>query len=179
MRLRLATSDDALAIAEIYAPLVLDSAVSFELVPPDEAEMRRRILETLPQHPWLVAEDGGLLGYAYAKQFKARAAYQWSAESSVYVRTSARGRGVGRALYQALIARLRAQGFAAVIGGITLPNEASVRLHEALGFEPVARFPAVGYKQGRWHDVGYWQLRLTPLDRQPSELLPVTEDRAG
>ncbi len=143
---RLATPADAAAVAAIYAPVVRDTAISFEAEPPDAAEFVRRMEATLPARPWLVAEDGGrVVGYAYAGPHRARAAYGWSVEPSVYVDAGARGRGVGRALYGALLAVLRAQGFANAYAGVTLPNEASVGLHRAFGFEDVAVYRRVGY----------------------------------
>jgi L-amino acid N-acyltransferase YncA len=175
VQVRLATAEDARAIAEIYAPIVEKSSISFELDAPSEAEMKRRIADTMPKHPWLVAEeDGAILGYAYGHTFRARAAYQWTVETSVYVADSARRRGVGRTLYRELFPMLEAQGYASIISGITLPNEASVRLHESFGMVQVALLPAVGHKFGRWHDVGYWHLRLLPLDRAPPEIRPLS-----
>ena len=164
MRLvRLATPADAAAVAAIYAPVVRDTATSFETDPPDAAEFVRRMEATLPARPWLVAEvDGRVAGYAYAGPHRARAAYGWSVEPSVYVDAGARGRGVGRALYGALLAVLRAQGFANAYAGVTLPNEASVGLHRAFGFEDVAVYRRVGYKMGRWHDVWWGALDLAP-----------------
>lgn len=166
--IRSATPADAAAIRAIYAPHVTDSATSFETEVPSVDEIRRRIEAILPTHPWLVDDDpgkpeqaaGGVTGYAYAGPHRARAAYQWAAEVSVYVDGRARRRGVARALYEALLERLRAQGVALALAGITLPNDASVGFHESLGFRPVGVFPALGFKHGAWHDVGWWTLRL-------------------
>jgi phosphinothricin acetyltransferase len=161
--LRLATEDDAEAVLEIYGPVVRDTAISFEFEPPSVADMRERIRATLRSTPWLVAErDERLAGYAYAGPFRARPAYQWTTETTVYVAPSAHGRGVGTALYRALLAALHAAGYRSAIGGITLPNAASVALHERLGFRPVGVVKAAGFKFGRWHDIGFWQAELGP-----------------
>ncbi len=165
MRIRRARTNDAEAILAIYGPIVRDSAISFEWEVPDANEMRRRIESIGAEYPWLVAEDEeGLLGYAYACTWRARAAYRWVPEFAVYVAERARRRGVARALMSELIERLRRAGYVALIGGVTLPNPASVGLHEALGFRPVAIFPSSGFKFGVWHDVGFWRLEwgLTP-----------------
>lgn len=157
--IRPASEADAAACARIYAPHVRDGAVSFEEIPPDEAELARRIARVGARFPWLVAEDQGeVVGYAYATTFRERPAYDWSCESAVYVGTP--GRGVGRALMDALITELQARGFGVVVAGIVLPNPASIGLHEALGFVPAGRFPRVGWKHGRWHDIGFWTLDL-------------------
>ena len=172
--IRFAEPCDATAIAAIYAPIVESTAISFELTPPDAAEMWRRVVEFAPTHPWLVCDHGGeLAGYAYARQFRARAAYAWAAEVSVYVHADHRRRGVGRGLYTSLLACLRVQGFRTAQAGITLPNVGSVALHEALGFRPVGVFHQVGFKLGRWHDTGWWELALTRTDAPPAPPLPV------
>jgi L-amino acid N-acyltransferase YncA len=166
--IRLATPDDDRAIAALYSPNVVDGIISFELAPPSAAEMRERIVSTLRQTPWLVAESAGeLWGYAYASQHRERAAYQWSLDASVYVAPAHQGRGIGRTLYTALFGLVRLQGYFAVHAGITLPNPASVGLHEALGFVPVGVFRGVGHKLGGWHDVGWWQLELAPRQGVP------------
>ncbi len=166
-RIRPATVADAAACARIYAPHVQGSATSFEAVPPDAAELARRIHTIGASWPWLVAEEQGeVLGYAYAGPFRDRAAYDWTCESTVYV--GAPRRGLGRALMQTLIQDLRERGYCTVVAGITLPNDASVGLHEALGFAPAGRMPRVGWKLGRLHDVGFWTLDLgleEPADR--------------
>jgi phosphinothricin acetyltransferase len=159
--IRLAGPDDAPQVAAIYAPHVTGASTSFEYVPPDAAEMAARIASTLAYAPYLVLETGGAVrGFAYASKHRERAAYQWSVDVSVYVRQDAQRRGVGRALYESLFALLRLQGFYTAHAGITLPNPASVGLHEALGFRPVGVYRAVGFKRGAWHDVGWWQLAL-------------------
>ena len=164
--IRLARDDDAPAIAAIYAPYVSDTPISFELASPTATEMASRLSKTLARFPWLVAEaEGAVIGYAYAGQHRERAAYQWAADVSVYVHKDQRGRGIGRALYIPLFAILRAQGYINVYAGVTLPNAASVALHEAMGMSPVGVYRHVGYKAGAWHDVGWWQgLLRDPAD---------------
>jgi L-amino acid N-acyltransferase YncA len=180
--IRLAGPDDAAGVQAIYAPVVRDTAVSFEAEPPTVEEMRQRITHTLERLPWVVCEHRGeLLGYAYASPHRARAAYQWSVDVSVYVHTQARRSGVGRGLYRSLFPLLALQGFYNAYAGITLPNPASVGLHESLGFQPVGVYRAVGYKLGAWHDVGWWQLplreRTTPPD-PPADLRTVRDTPA-
>jgi L-amino acid N-acyltransferase YncA len=166
--LRVANPADAPAIAATYAPYVTGTVISFELIPPDEREMANRLAKTLARFPWLVAVDGGdVVGYAYAGAHRERAAYQWAADVSVYLRENWRGRGIGRTLYAALFAILRAQGYCNVYAGITLPNPASVALHEAMGMVPVGVYRHVGYKAGAWHDVGWWQGVLQTLVADP------------
>lgn len=159
---------DAPACAAIYAPHVEGSPVSFEERAPDAAEMASRIERYGQSHPWLVAErEGQVVGYAYATAFNERPAYRWSASVSVYVAEEARGSGVGRTLYEALFARLRERGFRMACAGITLPNEASVGLHESLGFEQTGLNREIGWKQGAWRDVGWFQLELAAAGEGP------------
>lgn len=161
--IRTATPDDAAACLAIYAPYVRDTVISFEYEPPTADEFRARMRAVLPHKPWLVAEvDGRTAGYAYATTFRARVAYQWTAEVAVYVDPARHRRGVGRGLYSALIDRLRALGYRTLVAGISLPNPQSVGFHEALGFRRTAHFPAVGYKFGAWQDTGFWALDLGP-----------------
>ena len=169
MEIRNATRDDAAAIAAIYNPYVATTCITFETNAVSAHEMQQRIRETTDALlPWLVAtENGAIVGFAYASRWKGRCAYRHSAESTVYVDPSSKGKGVGRALYRELIERLRGQGIRAVIGGIALPNEASIGLHERLGFEKVAHFKQVGFKQDRWIDVGYWELLITEHSISP------------
>lgn len=167
--IRLARPDDTAAIATIYAPYVTDTVISFEMVPPDEAEMAQRLAKTLARFPWLVAMcDGDVAGYAYAGQHRERAAYQWSADVSVYVHKDFQRRGIGRALYTPLFAILRALGYYNVYAGIALPNPASVALHEAMGMTPAGVYRHVGYKAGSWHDVGWWEGALQPPVDDPT-----------
>lgn len=159
--IRLARTEDAAAIRAIYAPYVIDTAISFETEPPSALEMADRIGKTLIGHPWLVDEhDGAIRGYAYASPHRTRAAYRWSVDVAVYVAQSGHRQGLGRGLYRPLFDILRAQRFHAAYAGITLPNDASVGLHEALGFRPVGVYQRVGYKSGAWRDVGWWELAL-------------------
>jgi L-amino acid N-acyltransferase YncA len=168
MRAREATEHDAAACAAIYAPYVTDSCVSFELEPPAEAEMAERIAAA---YDWLVLEDdsGRVVGYAYAGLFAPRAAYRWATEVSVYLERGFERRGGGRALYESLLPRLAARGFRMAIAGMTLPNDASVGLHRALGFQPVGTYRRIGYKFGAWHDVAWTQLELLPGDEPPAD----------
>jgi L-amino acid N-acyltransferase YncA len=159
--IRHAHAGDVAAMLAIYAPLVRDTTVSFEYEPPTLAEMEHRLQAVQRQYPWLVCErDGQVAGYAYASAFRGRAAYQWTAEVTVYVHPDHHRRGVARELYQALLERLRAQGYRMAVAVITLPNAGSVALHEDLGFEPVGVFRRAGFKHGRWCDTGWWQLDL-------------------
>jgi phosphinothricin acetyltransferase len=182
LAIRLATAADAAQVRAIYAPFCTDTAVSFEESPPAVDEMRRRMSTTLERFPWLVAEqDGEILGYVYARPYRERAAYRWTTESTVYIHDGQRRRGLGRAMYTSLFAVLKLQGFCTVIGGITLPNPASVGLHEAMGFQPAGVTRAVGYKHGAWHDVGWWQLSLRDLPPVPEEphSLPLVQEADG
>jgi L-amino acid N-acyltransferase YncA len=169
--IRLARPDDAAALAAIYRPYVTEAVTSFEMEAPDAAEMARRLEGVLALAPWLVWDDGdeGVLGYAYASRHRERAAYQWSVDVAVYIRTDRHRRGFGKKLYNTLLALLRLQGFYGAHAGITLPNPGSVGLHQALGFRPVGVYPAVGWKHGAWHDVGWWQL---PLQARPATPAP-------
>ena len=156
-----AVAADAARCAEIYAPYVRDTAISFEDVPPTAEEMGRRITDAQRAHAWLVFEaDGEVVGYAYGGPFMARAAYRWAASTSVYLDVGRRRTGAGRALYTALFDRLAERGIRTVLGGIALPNEASQGLHRALGFEPAGTYRRVGWKHGRWHDVAWYQKDL-------------------
>jgi len=172
-RVRVARISDADAIAAIYAPVVRETAISFETEPPTAETMAQRIAETLVTHPWLVAELGDeVVGYAYAGKHRERAAYRWSVDVSGYVREDVRRLGIGRALYEALITILRAQGFRSAFAGIALPNAASVSLHEAVGFKFLGVYKEVGFKHGRWHDVGWWRLGLSESAGSPEEPKP-------
>lgn len=166
--LRLASTADAAQIADIYAPLVRDTAITFEVDAPNASEIAQRIADTSLRFAWLVVErDHHVRGFAYAGMHRRRAAYQWSADVSVYVADDARRTGVGRGLYTTLLELLAAQGYANAFAGIALPNEASVRLHRAFGFTPVGVYRSVGYKLGNWWDVGWWQRRLPAIEATP------------
>ena len=172
--LRLAKSQDAAGIRAIYAPIVRETPISFETVPPSVEEIGARVRKTSIRYPWLVCSARGrLLGYAYAGAHSERAAYQWSVNVSVYVHARARRLGVGEALYDTLFAILRLQGFVRAYAGITLPNEASIGFHESFGFEDVGIFSRVGYKLGAWHDVGYWQMAIQISNGRPAPPLPL------
>ncbi|MCE3290411.1 MAG: family N-acetyltransferase [Caulobacter sp.] len=167
---RIASEADAEAIAAIYAPYVLGTAISFEETPPTPGEMARRMAATLPTHPFLVYEEAGaVLGYCYGGAHGSRAAYRWSCNVSVYVAGAAQQKGIGRTLYTALFDLLDRQGFHALFAGIALPNAGSVGLHEAMGFAHLGTYREVGFKNGAWHDVGYWRrgLRQGPPAADP------------
>lgn len=173
--IRAATLEDAAAIAAIYAPYVLDTVISFETVPPTDAQMAERIAKVIPHLPWLVHEaDGRVSGYAYAGPHRERAAYRWSVDAGIYLDSNAHRQRIGTALYATLFAALRMQGYHRVYGGITLPNAASVGLHEAQGFKPIGVYGEVGFKFGAWHDVGWWGLDLAPTSQKPGDPLPFT-----
>ena len=161
IRLRPATVDDAPRCAEIYAPFVVDSWVSFELDAPDSAEMAGRIARTLQSHDWLVAEvDGTVVGYAYGSEHRTRAAYRTSCDVAVYVDPRQKRQGIGRSLYEALLPRLKARKMHAAFAGIALPNEASIALHRAMGFDLVGTYREVGWKMDGWRDVAWFQRLL-------------------
>lgn len=166
---RAATIADAEAIRSIYLPIVNDTAISFEESAQDAAEIGRRMLAR-PRLPWLVADRGGrVVGYSYATRHRQRATYRWSAECSVYLSSEHRSQGLGRLLYERLIAEVSELGYVSLFAGITLPNKASVGLHEAMGFEALGVFRHVGYKHGSWHDVGWWRRSLWDLPVRPAE----------
>jgi L-amino acid N-acyltransferase YncA len=165
-----ATAEDAAACAAIYAPYVTGTAVTFEDEPPTTEEMAARIAAAQRGHAWLVLEDGGrVVGYAYGGQYTERAAYRWACEVSVYLETGRRRSGAGRALYEALLARLAERGYRTAVAGMTLPNPASEGLHRALGFEPVGTWRRIGWKAGAWHDVAWTQRPLGNAGDPPAE----------
>lgn len=162
--IRAARQEDTAAITSIYNHYIKSSHVTFELTPIDEDEMWSRIkqVQSVFQLPWLVSEENGLIvGYAYATRWKQREAYRKTTEISIYMRPDSQRRGLGLPLYKSLIDQLQSLNYHTVIGGVSLPNDASIRLHEKLGFEKVAHFKEQGYKFDRWIDVGYWQLMLS------------------
>lgn len=173
--IRSATPDDAGAIVEIVTPIIVGTTISFELEPPLVDEMRGRIAETLQRFPWLVSLDDSaqVNGYASASVHRPPPAYGWSANTSIYLREDARGRGVGKALYGELFARLAAQGYFQAFAGIALPNSASVALHESVGFRKIGVYEKVGFKHGAWRDVGWWQRSLRGDDALRGEPPPV------
>lgn len=172
--IRLATPADAAAIAAIYAPYCESSVISFEVAAPSAEEMARRITAIGAQRPWLVLEDEDaargrrLAGYAYAAPHHERTAYQWAVSTAIYVNGADRRRGVGRALYTALFELLRSLGYVQATAGITLPNAASVGLHEAFGFTPVGVYRRIGFKMGAWHDVAWYQTEIQPVPPNPA-----------
>lgn len=172
--IRLARPEDAAAVATIYAPYCERTPVSFELVAPTAAEMAARIAKITARHPWLVLEDGDIAGYVYACQHRERAAYQWSVDVAAYVHESFRRRHVGRALYTTLFHLLVLQGYFKAYAGVTIPNPASVGLHEAVGFQPVGVYRGVGYKLGAWHDVAWYQRPLQPERADPETPLALS-----
>ncbi len=175
--IRIVTPGDAGSVLDIYRPIVLETPISFEYEPPSVEEMRRRIERTLATYPWLVSTNdaGEVEGYAYATALRSRTAYRWSVEVSAYVRPDRRQRRIGRALYQALCAALERQGFVSAYAGIALPNAESVRFHERLGFHPIGVFPRVGFKHGRWYDIGWWRRALSDPPSDPSPPTPFSE----
>jgi len=171
---------DARQVAAIYYPYVINTPITFESEPPDGAEMRSRIESVMEKYPWLVCEhDGEVMGYAYGSMFRSRSAYNWSVETTVYVREAAHGLGIGSALYSSLTECLRLQGFISAVGVIALPNEASVYLHEHLGFQKDGVLPKAGFKEGVWHDVGIWWLLLSERAEDPRDpvMLPAIQNR--
>lgn len=163
---------DGAACAAIYAHYVDGSPVSFEEEAPDAARFAERIATTMLTHPWLVLEDAGrVAGFAYASPHRARSAYRWAADVAIYLDPAARGMGFGRRVYEALFQLMRRQNLRTACAGIALPNEASVGLHEAIGFERVGVYRDIGYKCGAWRDVVWMQLVLNDDDGPPAELL--------
>jgi L-amino acid N-acyltransferase YncA len=178
MELRVATLDDAAAVAAVYRPYVASTPISLEIDPPDENEMRRRMHATLTAYPWLVCEQRGeLVGYAYGGQHGSRAGYRWSVDTSVYIHSSFHRRGVGRGLYTSLFRILAAQGFVSAYAGVTLPNPGSVAIHESFGFRPVGVYRNAGFKAGTWYDVGWWQRALQAPPASPPPALTFGEVR--
>jgi L-amino acid N-acyltransferase YncA len=171
---------DAAACAQLYAPFVECTVISLEDDPPGESEFAERISSIGERYPWLVLEDDeGLVGYAYGSQHRARAAYRWAVDVTVYVDASRHRRGAGRRLYEALFGLLRRQGYWIACAGITLPNQASVGFHEALGFEHLGTYRRIGWKFGAWHDVGWWQRPLLPQGGEQRPPEPLGPQRLG
>jgi L-amino acid N-acyltransferase YncA len=187
VRLRAVTPADAPELAAIYAPLVRDTAISFETEAPSADEMRERIVAIGEWRPWLVAEDIGddadaVLGYAYASEFAVRAAYRWAVFTTVYVAPDAQRRGVARALYEALFGILDALGYRRAFAWVTLPNDPSLALHRALGFTDAGIFHRAGFKLGAWHDVAMLERSLgdgdpAPPEGEPRSIRMLTPDR--
>jgi phosphinothricin acetyltransferase len=174
--IRLATESDAEALQAIYAPYVRETVISFELEPPDVETMRGRICTTLEHFPWLVCEyNDEVIGYAYASRHRERPAYQWSVDVSAYVRQNFYRFGIGRGLYTSLLPLLCLQGYFSAFAGIALPNDASIGLHQAMGFQPIGVYPNVGYKLGKWHDVAWLGRELQPPAETPAPPKPLPE----
>ena len=170
---RIAHDDDAAAIHAIYAPSVIAGSATFETVLPGVDAMRERIRARLQHYPYLVWDEAGeVLAYAYAGRFRERAAYDWIAETSIYVRADAQRRGIARRLYGTLLAAMRLQGIHQAVGVITLPGTVSVALHESMGFSAAGVWRQAGFKQGQWWDVGVWQKQLQPAANPPLPVRP-------
>lgn len=178
---RLARLEDAAALLEIYRPAIEESAISFEETSPSVEEFAARICDAAEERPWLVVElDNQVAGYAYASRFRERSAYRWCAESAIYVASWAQQRGVGAGVYQKLMEQCRLRRITTLMGVITLPNEASIRLHEKLGFQHTGTWPRCGHKLGRWWDVGVWTAHLGDMngdieEPRPYHLVPAQE----
>jgi phosphinothricin acetyltransferase len=173
--IHLASQDDAAAVAAIYGPFCESTAISFEIVAPSPDVIADRIATVTKQFPWIVLDDGGsVAGYAYANRHHERAAYGWAVDTAIYVDPAYQRSGVGRALYTALLAVLRLQGYFKACAGITLPNQASVALHDVMGFRPIGIYQGIGYKAGRWHDVAWYQVSLRPERANPEHPVSVT-----
>lgn len=171
--IRIAHDDDAAAIHAIYAPSVTAGSATFETVLPGVDAMRERIRARLQHYPYLVWDEAGeVLAYAYAGRFRERAAYDWIAETSIYVRADAQRRGIARRLYGTLLAAMRLQGIHQAVGVITLPGTVSVALHEGMGFSAAGVWRQAGFKQGQWWDVGVWQKQLQPVTCPPKPVQP-------
>lgn len=166
---RSATTSDAAACSAIYTPYVIGTSITFEVEPPTADDFKERITHAQTSHAWLVVEqcDRTVVGYAYAHRFSERAAYDWSCETSIYLADLVRGQGIGRTLYQDLLGMLARRGYRRAFAGIALPNEASIGLHRALGFEEAGCYRRVGWKSGVWHDVTWMQTDLQTCELDP------------
>ena len=174
--IRLARESDAEELLEIYRPYVETTSITFETEVPTVEEFAERIRDVLTKFPYLVIEeDGKILGYAYAHPFHTRAAYDWTVESSVYVRQDVRHGHIGTLLYEALMERLSYQGVCNVCAVVTVPNEPSVAFHKRMGFTSAGILPGFGYKMNEWHGVEYLYRRLKPVDQAPKPLLSPSE----
>jgi L-amino acid N-acyltransferase YncA len=168
--------NDAESILAIYGPICESSSISFETQSPSLSEMRQRIEKTTLFFPWLVVADSkDVLGYAYAGPHRERSAYRWSTDVTVYLHQDARRKGIGTALYTAILELLRIQGFHRAYAGIALPNPGSVRLHEKMGFRSIGIYHGVGYKLGTWHDVQWMEATLRSGNEDPQD--PISVDQ--
>lgn len=169
VEVRIASPSDAPALLDIYAPYIRNTAFTFETEIPTADQFRTRIENCLMKFPWIVcAINKKIAGYVYASAHRDREAYQWTSECSVYLDPGFTGKGLGKELYALLFDILKVQGLRNIYAGITLPNDPSVRLHEACGFSLFAVYENVGYKMGSWHKVGWWRLRINDYDTEPS-----------
>jgi phosphinothricin acetyltransferase len=176
MEIRLATAADAGGILDIYAPYIENTSFTFETEVPSRQDFSKRITDYLQNWPWLVGEENGrIIGYAYAARYRERTAYQWSVESSVYIHDDFQQKGVARILYAALTELLRIQGYRNVYAVINLPNEKSVAFHEKCGYRYFATFEQVGYKLGKWKNVGWWRLILNDFNMDPDSPIPFSQ----
>lgn len=176
MKIRIACPEDAPELVRIYAPYVENTAITFEYTVPSGDEFENRIRHTLEKYPYLVAEeDGCLMGYAYVSPFKSRAAYDWSVETSIYIRQDCKRRGIGQALYNALEEILRRQHICNLCACISYPNPDSIAFHEAFGYHTVAHFHASGYKHGSWYDMVWMEKLLCPHEIPPKPFIPFPE----
>lgn len=174
--LRLANETDARQILDIYRPYIENTSITFETELPTEEVFKERIRNCLVNWPWLVCEiDGTIAGYAYAARYRERTAYQWSVESSVYIHDDFQRKGIAKALYTALFEILKKQGFRNVYAVINLPNDKSVAFHESCGFTYFATYEQVGYKLGKWKNVGWWRLILNEFGDEPAAPLKFSE----
>ena len=174
IKIRRARPDDADFIAATYRPFVEDHWTSFETEPPSPATIAQRLLKAGDQYPWLIADDTVPLAYAYASPHRSRAAYQTSVDTAIYCAENARGKGVGKAIYRKLLSVLKAQNYVMAFGGIAMPNEASVGLHRAVGFDLIGTYPSVGYKNGGWRDTTWWSKPLAEPISPPAAIKSVS-----
>lgn len=176
MQIRLVSPTDAPQIHDIYAPIVRETPISFEYIVPEIDEIAGRITKTLQQYPWIVCEiDGQIAGYAYGSAFRSRTAYQWTTEVTAYIHPAFQRHGIGRGLYTSLFAILREQGYFNAVSVIALPNDASIGLHESMGFTKIGTFMNMGYKLEGWHNTGWWQLALCAMPTHPQAPIPIDE----
>lgn len=170
MKIRMAKKEDAEGMLKIYAPFILHSGITQETELPSVENFQQRIISTLEERPWLVCEaEGEIAGYAYAGKHRDRKGYQWCVETSVYIHERFYRLGAARALYYALIEILKVQDYVNVYAVITLPNDKSVTFHEGFGFSYFTTYKKIGYKLGKWHDVGWWYLQINPPVINPAK----------
>lgn len=172
-QIRMASEADAEQMLAIYGPVVQETIISFEYDPPSLAEFRGRVRATLELMPWLVCDnDSEIAGYAYASPYRTRVGYGWTCELTIYVHAGYHRCGIGKALYTSLFRCLALQGYCVAVATITIPNAASIALHESMGMRRIGTYEKVGYKHGRWLDDGVWQIELQPTPDEPDP--PVT-----